>query len=165
MKPAVITDIKKYYPANAIYELRKVKTALACVQSGAPRLSELKKQVGEDKVLTLIEIWILDTNEFFNVNNKMSPVQIHQTALMLMQDFYYFNIADINYLFTQAKKGRYGELYGSIDGMKIFSWFEKHDIERSEVGYFNKLQEHDIEMQNEKNAKSLRKNRIGKKDE
>lgn len=158
MKPA----IQKYYPAEAIYELRNVKSVPDCLGSKTPSLAELKNKSGEDKVLTLVEMWILEANEFFNVNNKMTPVQIKQTAIMVFQDFYYFKVADINYLFTQAKKGRYGELYGSIDGSKIYSWFEKHDIERSSESYFKRLNEHDTEMQNERNAKSLLKNKIGK---
>lgn len=157
--------IQAYNPEQIIFDLKKIKSVPQCLQSNTPALSELKKREGEDKVLTLLEIWIVDINKFLNMNNKMAPVQIKQTALMLLQDFYYFRIADINYLFTQAKKGKYGELYGSIDGSKIYKWFERHDKERAAESYLANLQEHDIEMQNERNAKSLVKNKIGKTDD
>jgi len=157
--------IQKYMPEKIIFDLKHVKTVPECIKSNTPALAELQKSQGEDKTLTLLEIWIVDINKFLNMNNKMTPVQIKQTALMVLQDFYYFRIADINYLFTQAKKGKYGELYGSIDGSKIYKWFERHDKERAAESYLANLQEHDIEMQNERNAKSLVKNKIGKTDD
>jgi len=156
MKPAIQKNIlQRYNPDDTMFELINIKTLPQCLSSKTPALAELKRDSGEEKVLTLLEMWILDVNKFFNMNNKMSPVQIKQTALMVLQDFYYFKIADINYLFTQAKKGKYGEMYGSLDGSKIYRWFESHDIERSEEKYFNSLKQHDIEMQNERNAKVL----------
>ena len=70
-----------------------------------------------------------------------------QTAIMLMEDFYYFKIADINLVFTRAKKGAFGELYGSLDGSKIYQWFEQYDNERSGTAYNDALKEHDIKKE------------------
>ena len=164
MKPEIYNKgiIQKYNPSAVIFDLKECKTVLQCLNSSSPALSILRKEEGEDKVLALLEIWILDINEFFNVNNKMSPAQIKQTALMIIQDFYYFKIADLNLVFLNAKKGVFGNLYGSLDGSKIYQWFNSHDLDRSAECYLDKLREHDRELASERNAKSLIKTKIGK---
>ena len=79
----------------------------------------------------------------------MNPNQIKQTAIMILDEYYYLNLADINLVFTRAKKGQYGNLYESLDGMKIFNWFDQYDIERSQNAYEVKLREHDnVKSQN-----------------
>ncbi len=139
-----MSNIKLYNPQEAFLELRKCNTVALCLQSETPVLATLKKEEGEKKVLTLISAWILDLNEFFNVQHKMKPGQIMQTASMLLDDFYYFRIADINMIFSNAKKGKFGALYGSLDGSKIYQWFEQHDLERADACYQENLRQHDL---------------------
>jgi hypothetical protein len=155
--------IVKFNPTKTLMELRKVNSVELCLHSDTPALSVLKKENGEDKVLTMLEMWIVDINEFFNVNHKMTPAQIKETSIFLLEDYYYFKIADINYIFSNAKKGRYGNLYGSLDGAKIYGWFEKHDVERAQRSYNEALKLHDIEMSRDREAKSLvKESKIGK---
>jgi len=138
-----------YNPAKAMLAYKECNTPAKCVGSNIPRLAEIRKETSEKKALTVIELWISDLNDFLNISRKMNPAQMHQTAVMILADYYYFNIADINLVFTRAKKGHYGNLYESLDGMKIFSWFEQYDQERSQVAYNEALQEHDtIKSQN-----------------
>lgn len=132
-----------YNPTQAVLKLKGCNTPAKCMTSGTPALAEIRKEKGEDSTLTALELWIVDANEFFNLPRPMGPSQISQTAIMLLSDFYYFRIADINLVFTRAKKGQYGELYGSLDGMKIYSWFEQYDNERSQIAYSDALREHD----------------------
>jgi len=136
--------LAKYSPARSIIELRKYNSPLACLSSGTLALSQIRKEEGEDKVLTVLEMWIVDINDFFNIQNKMKPGQIKETALMILQDFYYMNIADLNLVFTNAKKGKHGALYASLDGSKIYQWFDQHDKNRANAAYRERLKEHDI---------------------
>lgn len=137
-------DIQKYYPNNAIVELKKVNSIDLCLKSETPSLSLINKENGNDKTLALIEIWILDVNDFLNVNRKMNTPQIKQTALMILTDFYYFKIADINLVFQNAKKGYYGALYESLDGLKIYQWFEKYALDRANIAFQENLRQHDL---------------------
>jgi len=132
-----------YKPEKAMLALKECNTPAKCLQSNTPTLAEIRKENGEDKVLTAIEAWIVDMSEFLNISRPMNPRQIRQTAVLVLGDFYYFKVADINLLFTRAKKGQYGELYGSLDGMKVYQWFEQYDIERAEIAYNDALREHD----------------------
>lgn len=136
--------LEKYNPTNIMIELRKCNSPALCLESETPALSELKKTDGEEKVLTVLEMWIVDINDFFNIQNKMKPGQIKETAIMILQDFYYMKIADLNLVFSNAKKGKFGTQYGYLDGSKIYQWFSDHDNERASACYRARLKEHDI---------------------
>ena len=62
----------------------------------------------------------------------MTPEQIDECAYYIVADFYNLNLADINLVFTDAKKGRYGELYESLNMAKILSWFQVYFEQRKE---------------------------------
>jgi hypothetical protein len=86
---------------------------------------------------------------FYQQNNAseqaalmMRPEQIKQTAMMILSDFYYFKIADINLVFNRAKRGMFGDLYGSLDGMKVYQWFDRYASERAQAAFDDCVNEH-----------------------
>lgn len=143
-------NIKKYEPVNLLPMLKECNTPAKCLMSNTPVLSAMRKEIGEDKVLAIMEMWIIDINDFFNINNKMKPNQVKETAMFILNDFYYLKIADVNLVFSTAKKGKYGSLFGSLDGSKIYQWFDEYDKERAGECYKRHLEEHDLIKQNEK---------------
>lgn len=62
----------------------------------------------------------------------MSQSQIKQTAELIIEEYGALKAPEINFVFRQAKKGKYGHLYSEIDGTIILSFFEKHFQERIE---------------------------------
>lgn len=136
-------------PSQALIAFRECNTPAKCISHDLPSLVNIRKENGDIKTRKMIEMWISDCNDFLNISRKMSPRQIQQTAVMILDEYYYFNLADINLVFTRAKKGQYGNLYESLDGMKIFSWFDQYDKERAGIAYQDALREHDnIKSQN-----------------
>ena len=131
-------------PKDLMINLRGVNTPAKCINADTPALSIIRKDIGEAKLNQLIKIWIADMNDFLNISRKMNLKQAEQTATMIIEDFYYLNIADINLVFTRAKKGHYGNLYESLDGMKIYTWFDQYSQERAQIAYNTKLKEHDL---------------------
>jgi len=61
----------------------------------------------------------------------MSPEQIEETATIIVQEYPYLNLADINLVFRKIKKGEFGQLFAEIDGMKVLSWFEQYAQQRA----------------------------------
>lgn len=61
----------------------------------------------------------------------MNTAQIMETCAMIMDDFYFLNLADVRLVMSRAKKGEYGQLYGRIDGQIIYQWFSQYFEERS----------------------------------
>ena len=86
-------------PSTAIVKLKEFNTPAKCMASQTPALAEIRKEKGDDSTLAYLEVWIEDMNDFLNVQRKMSASQVAQTAVMILADFYYFKVADINLVF------------------------------------------------------------------
>ncbi len=93
-------------------------------------MATIKKTFGEDFTQAYIEGWIVHLRKFLNVGNRMNDEQTQETAMMIMDEFYNVTIADINIIFKRAKMGRWGGLYGRLDGQMILTWFDNYFQER-----------------------------------
>jgi len=115
---------------NCIVKFKSVSTPMLSLQTNAPSLALVKKLHSEDFILAYIEMWLIDLNDFLNVTRKMNEPQIKQTALFIIQEYYYYKISDLNLIFKRIKNGAYGILYESIDGAKILNYFSEYSKER-----------------------------------
>lgn len=120
----------QFTPAKCLLAFNKVNSPALCMQSQAPTLGTIRKQYSDDFVIAYIALWIDNLNDFVNAARKMTPAQMEETAVILFQEYYYFNLADINLVFRKIKKGEFGKLFAELDGVKILSWFEEYSAER-----------------------------------
>jgi len=91
-----------------------------------PSIVAIKKNFGADFVQAYIEGWVVNIREFINVGKKMTDEQTQETAMLIVDEYYNLNLADINLIFKNAKLGKYGKYYDRLDGQIILSWFEEH---------------------------------------
>jgi len=112
--------------------VRNITDVFVLDKSINPALSLIRKDYGDDYIEAYIESWILNLNEYLNIKRTMSARQMHDVAVLLLEDYYMLTVADLKIIFTRVKKGYYGEgkLYESIDGVKIISWFSEYFEER-----------------------------------
>ncbi len=96
-------------------------------------LVKISKAFGEDHTLAALVIVVNDLVDFFNVPNSMGQEQIAYTVRMIRDEYYYFTIEDFKVCFDNAKKGRYGKLYGGIDGSVIMGWLAQYAEERMQA--------------------------------
>ena len=129
---------------QCLRKLRTVTTPALAIKSEMPTLGALKKAYSEDFMLAYIELWLVNLNDFINVARKMNPAQMQELSLMIYQDYYYFNLADLNLVFSMIKKGEFGPLYESIDGAKVLACFQKYVIKRESVAFDVGLEEHKL---------------------
>lgn len=134
--------LKNHTVVCCMKKFNKANTASLAIKSEAPTLASLRKTYSEDFMLAYIELWLVNLNDFINVSRKMKPDQMSELAFLIFQDFYYFNLADINLVFSKIKKGEFGILYESIDGVKILSFFKQYEAERIDISYDEGIQEH-----------------------
>lgn len=125
--------LQEYSIYSCVSKYGHVRTTRDALLENSPSLAMLKKESSEDYVLAYIELWILSLGEFVNVKYSMRPAQISETAFYVFQDYYYFKISDITFLFTNVKKGYYGEFFHAIDGAMILGWFKKYADERFDI--------------------------------
>ena len=94
-------------------------------------LQKIAKEQGNEKVVDLISILIIEVLEWFNVKNSMTDTQIVDASYMIYNDFKHFNLYDIGLCFNQGKTCKYGKVYDRIDGGILFEWLTRYDIDRT----------------------------------
>lgn len=68
-----------------------------------------------------------------NLGKNMNPEQMNETAYMIMDEYPFLTLADINLVFKRAKMGEYGNLYDRLDGSIIMGWFKTYFTHRLEA--------------------------------
>lgn len=120
-----------YAPAKCLRVFHRENTLALAINSSAPTLGSIRREYSEDFQIAYVSVWIVNLNDFVNALRKMSPEQIEETATIIVQEYPYMNLADINLVFRKIKKGEFGQLFAEIDGMKILSWLEQYARERA----------------------------------
>lgn len=105
---------------------------MIALENPAP-LVRISKDFGENHALAALVIVVNDLVDFFNVANSMGQEQVAYTVRMIRDEYYYFTIEDFKVCFDNAKKGRYGKLYGGIDGRVIMEWLSQYAEERMQA--------------------------------
>lgn len=122
--------LAEYAPAKCLRIFHRENSPALTLNSTAPTLASIRREYSEDFQIAYVSVWIVNLNDFVNALRKMSPEQIEETATIIVQEYPYMNLADINLVFRKIKKGEFGQLYAEIDGMKVLSWFEQYAQER-----------------------------------
>jgi len=137
----------------------KVKTAVQAFKTGTPTLVSMELDAGRKTVINYIKIWLISLNDYLNVTRKLQPAQINEIAHYIYSEYYYLQIADIYLVFTDIKKGKYGQLYEGLDGIKLLSFFNQYAQERSESIFYEGLNDHaktkEFELKRTNNAKRI----------
>lgn len=98
--------------------------------------------MSEQLILTIIKLHIVDLSDFLNLTRPMKDSQIDQTAEMIIDEFPLMKVADVIYLFKQAKNGAFGNIFEGLDGLKILGWFRQVWAERLDVAENMSEREH-----------------------
>jgi hypothetical protein len=109
---------------------RNVNTPAQVFGTNLPTMGTVKKVYGDGFAQAYIETWIVNVSEFINIGKNMNLNQVCETAQMILDDYPYFTLADINLVFKKAKKGDFGQIYDRLDGQIILSWFLKYNMIR-----------------------------------
>lgn len=112
------------------------------LKSQSPALATLKAELGEQKLLAILTLFITDAVEFFNVGKSMTGEQIVQTAKLISKDYYYLKPEDFKLCFENAKRGRYGKLFDRLDGAIVLEWLSTYVNQRMDRAEESNLEKH-----------------------
>lgn len=107
-----------------------------------PTLTYMISRHTEDSIIALIELKIMVCLEFFNLKMTMTDEQIKKTAELILDDYQWLTIPDVDMCFKSAMKGQYGKLYAAIDGQVILGWFTQYSKDRSNAMEELSLRQH-----------------------
>ena len=98
--------------------------------SSVPSLSGIASGLGENKARAAVVLLLDEVVGFFNVGNTMDASQVAVTTDLIIEEYPYFQLDDLNLAFRNAMKGRYGEVYNRLDGLVVMGWLKKYEAER-----------------------------------
>ncbi len=85
---------------------------------------------------------LLDLNEFSNVSRKMNEPQIVETVNMLYQEYPRLSLQEYQVFFNKIKNGYFGQLYESLDGIKIMAFMKEYYTEMLKAYHEFKEEKH-----------------------
>lgn len=113
----------KYAPAG--------QPKFEAVFANSTQISILNAALGQNNVVKIIYLLIVDLNEYFNVKQKMNEHQITDLAFELSEELKTYRFEEIIVLFECIKKQTYGKIYERLDQSIIWEHFKKYDEQRN----------------------------------
>lgn len=107
-----------------------------------PSLRQLEILDNTAFVVAYLNKWIYDTISFFNIGRNMNDTQIMDTSFILFEKFPNLTMAEIYFVFKEAKGFKYGQLYDRLDGQIILGWFDRFWNDRLQAAEDISFQEH-----------------------
>ena len=142
--PIVINTelLKIYFPKQTQFLYKKITTVEQAIATKSHSIANLKKQFGENKMESLIKIYLIDLNELINLKRPLTEPQIDRIASEVITNYINLTMVDIHLIFYRAITGYYGDFYESINIAKVLKWFRDYLNERCNEFYEQGLNEH-----------------------
>lgn len=123
-------EIAKYDPilmARTCSEIKSISDAVAKDQNS---IALVRKEIGEQQVMSIIEAHLFTLNESLNTHEKLSQLQCVEITVEILATYYYLSITEIHYVLRMAKRGDYGKINYSINMPDVLSWFNDYSEKR-----------------------------------
>lgn len=118
--------VRRYGNASQFFKTYNPDLQKVCAQNiartftgDAPTIALLKATYTEQQVRVWILAQIENLNSFSGTQNKMNPDQMMMLCDIILTDYYYLKASELLLFFYQFKAGRYGQLYGSVDPLRV----------------------------------------------
>lgn len=111
---------------------RGINSETKALQTKSASLGDIKNSYGDRTAITFITLQIDDLAKFMNNDSKqMNQMQQHQTAMLIIGEFFYLNVAEIALVFSRIKLGHFDKSYGPINGQYILKCFREYCEKRN----------------------------------
>jgi len=92
---------------------------------------------------------LMKLNEFTNVSRKMNESQIVETVNILLDEYPRLSLQEYQVFFNRIRSGKFGQLYESLDGIKIMAFMKEFYQEVLNAYYEFKEEKHNQIKQDE----------------
>jgi hypothetical protein len=124
---------------NAIMNLKnlenstEVKLHEILVAKTSPTFAELRKNKSQQATIAVMVAMMDSCQQYFNLQQPMNAQQLALTAELMLEDYYYLRVDELQVCFRMAMKGEFGPVYNRIDGQVFFEWLKKFMGKRQSV--------------------------------
>lgn len=120
--------IEKYGDARKFAETFNPDLQKVCAENlertftgDAPTINALKSAYNDKQVMVWIVAQLENINQYTGTKSKMGLHQMKMLAEVVLTEYGYLKASELLLFFFQFKAGRFGELYGSVDPVRISS--------------------------------------------
>ena len=99
---------------------------------------------------------IVDLNRFVNTARTMNEYQIGETIKMMYREYPNMTLQEYQFFFNKIKAGYFGQLYESMDGIKIMA-FLKQFYEEILRSYNDRIDENDYQRKVDQGCRDIDK--------
>ena len=100
-----------------LHEILALKTS--------PTLAEIRKSKNQQATVNIMVAMMDTCQQYFNLQQPMNAQQLALTAELMLEDYYYLRVDELQVCFRMAMKGEFGPVYNRIDGQVFFEWIRK----------------------------------------
>lgn len=99
---------------------RNVITLYDCARIEYPTLVDVKFSHGMSCVYKIIEAYLINLCDSLNVH-RLTEYQVQELPELIYEEAFFLKVIELHEFFKRMRKGKYGELYGSIDTVKLMT--------------------------------------------
>ncbi|MEB3380313.1 hypothetical protein [Flavobacterium psychrophilum] len=122
--------LTNYLPENFLPKVKALTTIKQVLEQKTSSLAKIKKEVGIVRTEALIKVYLIRLNELLELKKPLSEDAINEIASILTTDYYNLSMIDVVFVTNQAIKGKYGEMFESLNIPKVLKWFETYFNDR-----------------------------------
>jgi hypothetical protein len=111
----------------------EVKLHEILVAKTSPTFAELRKNKSQQATIAVMVAMMDSCQQYFNLQQPMNAQQLALTAELMLEDYYYLRVDELQVCFRMAMKGEFGPVYNRIDGQVFFEWLKKFMGKRQSV--------------------------------
>ena len=119
-----------YNLENCLQVYKNLNIVDQCLESKSPTLAAIKRDKSENFCIGFIQAWLVNLNEILNLNKPMTVTQINLCSVTVLNDYYFFKVADLTLMFKRIIAGEYGEFYERLSIPKVLTFFRQYSEER-----------------------------------
>lgn len=122
------TFIKDWNASALESRFLSINSAKKALSKTSTMLLHVSEAYGEPVSLLLIRTYIILLQTYIGVKDeaRMEERSIKELAKLILEDYSQLNIAELDLVFKNIKKGIYGQIYGRIDPVFIQTSFRKY---------------------------------------
>ena len=114
-------------------QTRHTADPMRCVNGSAPTVIEVNNAYGAGTAEAWLIFQLGELSEFAGARDKLSAPQIRQLASLIVSEYYWLKVTEIELFIRRLKLGRYGRFYGTVDPMVITEQLRVFLRERAEL--------------------------------
>jgi len=116
-------SLQTYKKGDLVKQI-KGQVAMISTPSELVRLGNI--QIAGESNKHIIAEMLIELNEFSNISRRMTEAQIIETVKMLLSKYPNLSLQEYQVFFNKIKSGYFGQLYESLDGIKIMVFMKEY---------------------------------------